>query len=82
MMGSDLTGRFHILNNDAIQTRANREDDPRHVFYAAMLSSRTYNDYLARVGSVTVQPETTAYAVTGEMEIRYCRNKRGWIADA
>ena len=23
MMGSDLTGRFHILNNDAIQTRAN-----------------------------------------------------------
>jgi hypothetical protein len=80
-MGTNLTGRFRILNSDALQTRADRQDDPRYVFYAAMLSSRTYSDYLARVGSVTVQPETTAYAVTGEMEIRYCRDRRGWIAD-
>jgi hypothetical protein len=81
-MGASLTGRFRILNDAALRLRADRQDDPRHVFYAAMLSSRTYDDYLARVGSTTVQPETTAYAVTGEMEIRYCRDKRAWIADA
>ena len=81
-MGANLTGRFRILNNDALWMRADRQDDPRHVFYEAMLSCRTYSEYLTRVGSVTVQPETTAYAVTGEMEIRYCRDRRGWIADA
>ena len=81
-MGAKLSGNFRIMNSDALRTRAARQDDPRHVFYAAMLSSRTYDDYLARVGSITVQPETTAYAVTGEMEIRYCRDKRGWIVNA
>lgn len=81
-MGTDLKGRFRILNDTALRLRADRRDDPRHAFYAAMLSSSTYDDYLARVGSITVQPDTTAYAVTGEMEIRYCRDKRAWIADA
>jgi len=81
-MGAKLSGNFRIMNSDALLTRAARQNDPRHVFYAAMLSSRTYADYLARVGAITVQPKTTDYAVTGEVEIRYCRDKRGWIADA
>jgi len=81
-MSESFSGRFRITNNEQLRKHAENTDDPRHVFYKAMLSSRTYEEYLARVGSVTVQPATTAYAVTGRMEIRYCRNKLRWIVDA
>jgi hypothetical protein len=81
-MSNHPSGRFRIVNDDMLRKKAERTDDPRHVFYEAMLSSGTYECYLARVGSVIVQPETTAYAVSGLMEIRYVRDRRGWIADA
>ena len=80
-MAERFTGRFRILNNDWIRKKAEDEKDPRHVFYKAMQSARTYNQYYDLVGLVTVQPKTTAYSVTGEMEMRYCRNQRRWIAD-
>jgi hypothetical protein len=81
-MSKNLSGRFRITNNDQIRKHAENIADPRHVFYEAMRSSRTYEEYLRTVGSVTVQPETTAYAVTAQMEIRYCRDRLGWIVDA
>ena len=81
-MSEKLSGRFRITNNDQIRRHAENTSDPRHVFYEAMLSCRTYDEYLAKMESVTVQPKTTAYKVTGAMEIRYCRSKLGWIADA
>ena len=75
-MAEDLRGRFRIVNRCQIQKKAENIDDPRHVFYQAMLASGTYAEYLARAGSIIVQPETTAYSVSGEMEIRYVRNRR------
>jgi hypothetical protein len=82
MSTDHLSGRFRIVNDHWVRKKAGNNSDPRNVFYKAMLSSQTYGEYLRRVGAITVQPETTAYVVTGEMEIRYCRNRRGWIADA
>jgi hypothetical protein len=81
-MSTNLSGRFRILNRDALEKQAARKSDPRHVFYEAMLAADTYQDYIALVGSVTVQPATTVYAVTGPMEFRYVKEKRGWIASA
>jgi hypothetical protein len=80
-MGVELRGRYKILNDAHLRKRASETHDPRHIFYEALLASETYEQYLARVGGVTVQPATTSYAVTGRMEIKYCRDRR-WIADA
>ena len=80
-MDSELRGRFRILNNAMLKKKATELNDPRHIFYKAMLSSPTYEAYLAQVGSKIVQPKTTSYSVSGFMEIRYCRNQRHWIAD-
>lgn len=77
-----MTGSFKILNHSAIKERAERVHDPRHVFYRALLITRTYEDYKSEVGSVKVRPETTSYVVTGDMEVKYVRDRRRWIADA
>ncbi len=71
---SDLSGKYRIVNDHWLRKKAGDESDQRHVFYKAMLSCRTYEEYLARVGAISVQPETTAYVVTGEMEVRYCKD--------
>jgi hypothetical protein len=76
------TGRYQILDHSAIKERAERDNDPRHIFYEALLACDTYESYRRRVGHVTVQPATTSYAVTGNMELDYVRNRRRWVADA
>ena len=79
---TEAMGKYRILNHGAIKERALRRHDPRHVFYEALLACDTYESYARRVGHITVQPQTTSYAVTGHMELGYVRNQRRWIADA
>jgi hypothetical protein len=78
---TNFSGPFKIINFSAIEKKSQRTDDPRHVFYQAMLAERTYEAYDAAVGKVTVEPKTTSYLVTGAMEIRYVRNQLRWIVD-
>jgi hypothetical protein len=78
--------RFHgpyVRMNEAIlKEKANRMNDPRHPFYEAMLSSKTYEEYYRRVGGVKVQPQTYRTSpVSAHMEMRYARSQMGWIAD-
>ena len=81
-MSEDLSGPYRIFNDTLLREKAARTHDPRHVFYKAMLLSRTYQAYFADVGEVVVEPETyRTRPVTASMEIRYCR-RNGWIADA
>ncbi len=49
-----LTGRYRLLNEAFLREKANR-DDPRNVFYAAMLRNSTYTAYLAEVGQKEVR---------------------------
>lgn len=80
-MNLELRGRYKILNDTFLREKANRETDPRHVFYIAILTSRTYEEYMSRVGHLEVKPDTyKTKPVTAAMEIRYCRKNR-WIAD-
>ena len=82
-MSTELRGRYKILNDAALRKKANNNDDPRHIFYDAMLANNTYEGYLRQVGNKTVQPATyRTKPVSGLMEITYCRNQRRWIADA
>jgi hypothetical protein len=83
--GAEQHGRFRgpytVVNAAFLREKANRTSDPRHVFYAAMLSGKTYEDYYAEVGHVVV--EVASYRsgpITANMEIRYARKCR-WIAD-
>lgn len=70
------------MNEAILREKANRRGDPRHVFYEAILSSNTYEDYYRNASHLKVEPETCRTSpVTAHMEIRYVRNSRGWIAD-
>ena len=79
-MATLLSGRYAITNSDLINDKATR-NDPRKVFYEAMIESRTYEEYLSKVGSLHV--EIAAYRkgpINGRMEILYAR-RNGWIRD-
>jgi hypothetical protein len=79
-MITNLTGSYELRNIALLHDKANR-NDPRRVFYRAMLQHSTYEGYLAAVGTVAV--EVLCYKagpITGRMEILYCR-RNGWIAD-
>lgn len=77
-----LKGAFVLINESFIREKANRKDDPRHIFYKAMLETSTYEAYEAAVGGIEVSVETYKTGpISGRMEIKYAR-KRGWIADA
>lgn len=82
LRGTNLRGAFVLINETLIREKANRKADPRHIFYKAMLETRTYEAYDAAVGGVQVSVETNKTGpISGRMEIKYAR-KRGWIADA
>ena len=82
LRGTNLKGAFVLINEALIREKANRKDDPRHIFYKAMLETRTYEAYDAAVGSIHVSVETyKTCPISGRMEIKYAR-KRGWIEDA
>lgn len=79
---SKLIGPYDVVNDFQLRRKANLTNDPRHIFYIAMLNSTTYRDYLAKVGNISVQPLTNKKLVSGEMEIFYARDQRRWIRDA
>lgn len=80
----EYTGRYVFANDDKLRERAARTNDPRHVFYRAMLTHSTYDDYEAEMGARVVMIPTRRgqRPVTGHAEIRYARDDRGWIRDA
>lgn len=79
---TSLRGTFVRINESFIRAKADRQDDPRHIFYRAMLETSTYEAYRAAVGHIKVSVEGyKAGPISGWMEIRYAR-KCGWIADA
>jgi hypothetical protein len=81
-MMDELKGPYKIVNDTQMRERANKTDDPRHIFYTAGLTSRTYEEYLERVGHIKVDPPThPSRAVTGRVEIKWWRDQ-GWIRDA
>lgn len=73
----NLQGRYRILDEAYLRERSNRKDDPRHVFYEAMLSNNNYAGYLASVGQkeVTVQSYKDG-PISGRMEILYARRNK------
>jgi hypothetical protein len=75
-----ISGRYVRSNIEFLERQAKR-NDPRCVFYAAMLRHNTYEAYLADVGQVAVEiPNKVVNPITGRMEILYAR-RNGWIAD-
>ena len=76
-----LTGHYRVLDEAFLREKANRKNDPRHVFYAAMLANKTYQAYLDEIGQrkVTVNGFKDG-PIKGRREILYAR-QHGWIAD-
>ena len=76
-----LVGRYTRVNEAFLRKRANRQDDPRYVFYIAMLANDTYEAYEAAVqGMAVVVPTYRKGPINGHMEMLYARRSR-WIAD-
>jgi len=48
-MTTKLRGRFVVVNEALLRSKASRPYDPRRVFYQAMLDKRTYDDYFTVV---------------------------------
>ena len=78
-----FSGRYVRVNEAMLRERANRKDDPRHIFYEVMLENDTYEAYEAAVGMKTVLVKTwnPPSLVSGHAEIRYARNDCRWIED-
>lgn len=77
-----LSGKYVRLNEAFLLEKANRHNDPRNVFYKAMLANDTYEAYLAAVRGIVVSVETyKTRPIDGRREIFYAR-RSGWIADA
>jgi hypothetical protein len=75
-MTIELSGPYRLVEDAYLRRRANDADDPRHVFYIAMLTCLTYEQYLNRVGDIKVVPVThLSRAISGRDEIRYSRDK-------
>jgi len=78
--GSPLVGQYRVVATDFMHEKAAR-DDPRNIFYQALLQSRTYEAYLAKVGETWVEVAShPSGPISGRMEIRYARDS-GWIED-
>jgi hypothetical protein len=72
-----LRGNFLIANDALIRDKANR-DDPRNVFYKAMLDHRTYEAYEDAVRGIAVSvPTFRTGMITGRMEILYAEGITG-----
>jgi hypothetical protein len=78
-----FSGRFTRVNEAFLRERANRQHDPRHIFYKAMLENDTYEAYEAEVGNreVVVERFNPPRLVNGHTEMWYARDS-GWIEDA
>lgn len=77
------TGGYKISDRAQLRDRANRRDDPRHVFYKALLESNSFEAYEAMIRGIQVSPDTLMGTyrkrpVTGRAEFLYAR-RQGWI---
>jgi len=76
--------RYEILNRAALEKRARRTDDPRYIYYVALLESSTFADYVKNIrGDVPVYPSTYnggREAISPRREFRYALISRKWIA--
>lgn len=73
---------FIVVNNLAqLVRRANKLDDPRNVFYRAVLASKTYEEYMEMVGDVYVVPPTYPEQMGAQREYNYMLGNRRWIAE-
>ncbi|WP_261528024.1 HNH endonuclease [Burkholderia multivorans] len=74
---------YKILNRSALGRRASRTDDPRHIYYVAMLESSTFDGYVKNIrGEVPVYPVTYnggREAISPHREFRYALKYRRWI---
>lgn len=78
---TDISGAYVRANEHFLREKAGR-NDPRNVFYRAMLENDTYEAYLARVGSINVEiPGLKTNPINGRMEILYAR-RNGWVEDS
>jgi hypothetical protein len=78
-MATLLSGLYRIVNDVILRQKAHGH--PCQAFYIAMLTSLTYEEYLARVGQVEVViPHRKDNPASGRREILYCR-QHGWIRD-
>ncbi len=69
---TNLSGRYKILNTWLLREKAERRDDPRHVFYLSMRANNTYEGYLAEVGRREIVVKGyKANPISGRMEILY-----------
>ena len=74
-----LTGTYEIVNGAFLTERSHRQSDLRLEYYEAILTSKTFEHYYAKVGGLVVKPTTTSYKVNADMEVKYML-RRGWIA--
>jgi len=77
--------RYEILNHTALERRARRTDDPRYIYYVALLESSTFADYVKNIrGDVPVYPSTYnggREAISPHREFRYALKSQKWIAE-
>ncbi|OJY18981.1 MAG: hypothetical protein BGP02_16375 [Pandoraea sp. 64-18] len=73
--------RYIIVDPVNLQRRASENDDPRWVYYAALLSSKSYEEYLSKAQLFSpVSPQTHGDGkkpITALAEYRYAHEKRG-----
>jgi hypothetical protein len=79
-----LSGRYTRKASDYLKKRAADRNDPRSVFYQAMIDNDAYEGYLKSVGEKEVYPLSLGggkIAITGRGEMVWTRRK-GRIEDA
>lgn len=78
-MKTPMPNYIHIGNLTQVLRRANNSEDPRCVFYQAVLESETVEEYLEKVGDVIVEPPTYRERMGAEREFKYMRDNRRWV---
>jgi hypothetical protein len=74
------SGLLRINDLNWLRRRAGRSNDPRWIFYAAMLASSSIDDYFAAVGDVVVYPATYKGKVSADAELNYAVYQRKWLS--
>lgn len=80
-MRTEISGLYRLVDDIYLREKAADMSSPVYVFYEAMLTSLTYEDYFAKVGNVEVnKPGFKENPVTARDEILYAR-RNGRIKD-
>ena len=62
---------LRILNLKHIAAKAQKLEDPRWIFYSAILESSTVENYMAMVGDIVVLPPTFPETMGADRELQY-----------